>query len=62
MSNKKILVPVNKETVNSRDFLAILETRRNDIKKSRFIPPKLGSNNGFGYFEIEYKYSKLKEA
>ncbi|OYQ81605.1 MULTISPECIES: hypothetical protein [Ignatzschineria] len=60
MSNKKVLRPINKEVVSSKEFLIILEKDRNNIKKSRFIPPKLGSNGGFGFFEVEYKLSQLR--
>lgn len=60
MKNKKILVPVKKETVDSKAFLQILSEEKSNIKSSRFIPPMFG-DRGFGKFEIEYKFSKLKE-
>lgn len=62
MSNKKVLRPINKEVVSSKEFLIILEEEKNNVKASRFVPPKLGGSNLSGRFEIEYKYSKLREA
>lgn len=62
MSNKKVLRPINKEVVSSKEFLIILEEEKDNIKSSRFVMPKLGSSDLSGKFEIEYKFSKLKEA
>lgn len=62
MGNKKVLRPINKEVVSSKEFLIILEEEKDNIKKTRFVSPKLGGGNMFGRFEVEYKYSKLREA
>ncbi|WP_026878123.1 hypothetical protein WMO13_04350 [Ignatzschineria larvae DSM 13226] len=62
MANKKVLRPINKEIVSSKEFLTILKEDKENIKRSRFVMPKLGSSNLSGKFEVEYKFSKLSDA
>lgn len=54
----KYLRPVKKEVVSAERFLAISEQSKN-IEKTRFIAPIIGKN-GFGKFEITYKYPELR--
>jgi hypothetical protein len=41
--------------VSPQDFLKIVESKPDSIKKSRIILPKLGSRTLSGFIEIEYK-------
>lgn len=62
MANKKVLRPINKEIVSSKEFLTILKEDKENIKRSRFVMPKLGGSNLSGKFEVEYKFPKLSDA
>lgn len=45
---------VRRERLGPLEFLRILESDRENIKSSTFIPPELGDSH-FGYFDIEYR-------
>lgn len=52
-SYKALKVP-NIRQLSAAEFLEFTNTSSNEIKSSKFIPPKLG-DKGFGYFEVETK-------
>lgn len=56
--NNILLRPIKTEQVTAIQFLIITE-KSNNIEKSRFIPPRVGSND-FGKFEITYRIPELK--
>lgn len=56
--NSMLLRPIKTERLTAIKFLEISE-KSNNIEKSRFIPPKLGSK-GFGKFEVTYRIPELK--
>lgn len=48
--------PVKEETVSPKDFLKI---PREDIEKTRIIPPRIGSKS-LGKIRVVYKHLKYK--
>lgn len=40
--------------LSAEEFLQFASTSADNIKKSRFVPPKVG-DQGFGFFEVETK-------
>jgi hypothetical protein len=44
-----------------REFLLLINTDRGSIKKSKFIPPKLGTLS-LGKFYVEYNYEPKSRA
>ncbi len=38
--------------------MSLVETRRNKIESTRFVPPKVGENS-FGRFRVEFKDFEL---
>lgn len=42
----------NIRRLSAEDYLQLSSTSVDDIKKARFIPPKIGEQ-GFGFFEVE---------
>lgn len=48
------------ELVTPGRFLKIAKSQRNSIKRSTFVPPKLGVNNDFGRIKIEYYYGSKR--
>lgn len=53
------VTPVLVEKVSTKEYLRLMKTSERNIKRSTFIPPKLGDKH-FGRFEIEYKYPVFK--
>lgn len=49
-----------KELVTPERFLKIVKSQRNSIKRSTFVPPKLGEDNDFGRIKIEYYYGSKR--
>ncbi len=48
------LTPQTKQIINPEDYLRLTDSEKRNIKKSKFVPPQLGSNN-FGCFELILK-------
>lgn len=57
-----MLVPKIECRVSVEEYLKITSDKnaQRNIKSSRFVPPKLGTDN-YGYFEIQYKTPVLVE-
>lgn len=51
-------------TLSPARYLKFIQnsSNRDSIFRVKFIPPKLGSNNGFGKVSIELKYDTKKPA
>ena len=52
--NSKYFKPINEKIISASDFLKELEKCRENIKKSVFIPPKLGTQ-GFGQVVVTFR-------
>lgn len=48
-----LLEPVKREYLSPIEFLKLLESDRDRVKSSTFVPPRLEDNH-FGYFDVEY--------
>lgn len=53
-----LMKPIAKAYLTAEEYLKLVETDANNIKKSKFIPPTIG-RKGFGFFEVEYKHPVL---
>lgn len=51
--------PVRKEVVSAKEFMRLTKESLPLIERSRFVPPKLGSNT-FGDFEVVYSVPMLR--
>lgn len=51
-------MPVTRENLDPREFIAMSEHEKKNIKKAKFIPPKIG-REGYGSFDVEYISPKL---
>lgn len=56
----KILFPCKERLLSPEEYLADLQTQRNNIESVSFIPPKTGQND-YGFFIVRYKNSVLVE-
>lgn len=54
-----LAAPVKEEDVSPEEFLRMDEHEKANIKESRIIPPKLGSN-GWGKIHISYNFPVYK--
>lgn len=54
-----LMEPVRREVIGAKEFLRLTKEASPMIERSRFIPPKLGSNN-FGEFEVVYSVPMLR--
>lgn len=52
-ASKLELKPVTRERLSPGEFLRVLDSKREQIESSTFVPPKFGDDH-FGYFEVEY--------
>lgn len=57
----KRFVPVSDEIVTAAEYLVVAESKNDNIKETRFIPPTIGER-GFGKFKVTYRHPVLKEA
>jgi hypothetical protein len=55
------LAPIRSEVMGVDQFLILSKRAPLDIKRSRFLPPKLGEA-GFGRVEVEYSIPILRQA
>lgn len=51
-------MPVTRESLEPSEFIAMSESEKKNIKKARFVPPKIG-REGYGSFDVEYISPKL---
>lgn len=56
--NMQTYMPTSTQTVSPEEYMELVKKDAKNIKRSRFIPPRLGKK-GFGKFEIEYKTPRL---
>ncbi|MDD2367361.1 MAG: hypothetical protein PHN84_14475 [Desulfuromonadaceae bacterium] len=45
--------PITKQIVSAKEYVALSESMRNNIKETRILPPVLGGKN-FGAIEVTY--------
>lgn len=50
----------SQERVSASRFLDILDSKKENILNTTFVPPKVGGN-GFGEFVVNYKHPELLE-
>lgn len=55
------LSPIRSEVMAVDQFLQLSKRAPLDIKRSRFLPPKLGES-GFGSVEVEYSVPILRQS
>ncbi|WP_150051280.1 MULTISPECIES: hypothetical protein [Methylomonas] len=58
MKKIRTLKPIKYRIVSPEELVSLVETRRNKIESTRFVPPKVGENS-FGRFRVEFKDFEL---
>lgn len=54
-------IPVNEEFLRPEDFVKMTDRQLENVRETRFIPPKLGGSH-FGRIQVFYKIPVLREA
>ncbi len=60
MSEIRTLKAVKNITVEADAFINMIESRRDNIESTRFIPPKIGEES-FGEFKITFRDKELMD-
>jgi len=55
MKNYIDLKPIKRKKISPKAYMQLSARKKGNIARSRFIPPKIGSQ-GFGYFELIFKH------
>lgn len=55
----RIHTPVRSEILSPEEYLKVAKSDSNTIKRSRFIPPRIGDRT-FGKVEVTYKHPRLR--
>ena len=54
-----VYAPVSSERLSPREFLKLKDASPGTIKRSRFVPPRIGDGT-FGHVEVIYKHPRLR--
>ncbi len=59
MDNLNVFIPIKEEVILPDEFIKLVESQRDNIESSKFIPPKIGDSS-FGEMSVTYKHPVLK--